>query len=343
MPNLTTERRTCSSTRHTTSYLACGPEDGPLIIFLHGWPELSLSWRHQLPFFGAMGFRAIAPDMRGYGESTCYADHAAYAQREVVTDMIELLEHLGGAKAVWVGHDWGAPTAWNVASHHPDRTHGVACLCVPYATLERGLDFTISLVDRGIYPEAEFPAGQWEYMRFYEEHFAEATAPMDANPAAMVRAIFRKGSADVVGRPAGTAMVRKLGGWFGGHSEAPSVPRDEDVISEEEARNYADALARNGFFGPNSWYMNHEANAAYFAELPHAQLDLPACFIAARYDSTCEAVTSRMPEPMRALCSDLTETVINSGHWMAQEKPWDVNRDLARWVFARLPRLVDQR
>ena len=89
--------------------------------------------------------------------------------------------------------------------------------------------------------------------------------------------------------------------------------------------------------------MNHEANAAYFAELPHAQLDLPACFIAARYDSTCEAVTSRMPEPMRALCSDLTETVINSGHWMAQEKPWDVNRDLARWVFARLPRLVDQR
>ena len=77
-----------------------------------------------------MGFRAIAPDMRGYGESTCYADHTAYAQREVVTDMIELLEHLGGAKAVWVGHDWGAPTAWNVASHHPDRTHGVACLCL---------------------------------------------------------------------------------------------------------------------------------------------------------------------------------------------------------------------
>lgn len=341
MPDLKTERHVFSSPRHTSSYLACGPSDGPLVVFLHGWPELALSWRHQLPFFAAMGFRAIAPDMRGYGESSCYTSHDAYAQREVVTDMIELLDHLGRDKAVWVGHDWGAPAAWNVASHHTERSHGVACLCVPYATLERGLDFTISLVDRGVYPEAGFPAGQWEYMRFYEEQFADATRPMDANPGAMVRAIFRKGSPAVVGQPAGTAMVRKMGGWFGGQPEAPAVPRDADVISEEEARIYTEALERNGFFGPNSWYMNHEANADYFAEVPNAgQLDLPACFIAARYDATCEAVTSRMPEPMRELCSDLTETIIDSGHWMAQEKPWAVNRDLARWMFARLPHLV---
>lgn len=289
-----------------------------------------------------MGFHAIAPDMRGYGESDCYTVHEAYAQREVVADMIELLDHLGSDKAVWVGHDWGAPAAWNLASHHPDRSHGVACLCVPYATLDRGLDYTISLVDRSIYPEAEFPAGQWEYMRFYEEHFADATRPMDANPDAMIKAIFRKGSPEVVGQPASTAMVRKAGGWFGGQSEAPSMPRDNDVISAEEVEIYATALRRNGFFGPNSWYMNHVTNAAYFAELANGgRLDLPACFIAARYDSTCEAVTSRMPEPMRALCSNLTETTIDSGHWMAQERPFEVNRDLARWLFAQLPDLLD--
>ena len=57
---------------HTTSYLACGPEDGPLVVFVHGWPELSRSWRHQLPVLGGLGFRAVAPDMRGYGASSVY-------------------------------------------------------------------------------------------------------------------------------------------------------------------------------------------------------------------------------------------------------------------------------
>ena len=64
---------TAKTTRHTTFYLAAGPEDGPLIIFVHGWPELSISWRHQLPALAAIGFRVIAPDMRGYGRSSIYS------------------------------------------------------------------------------------------------------------------------------------------------------------------------------------------------------------------------------------------------------------------------------
>jgi len=61
--------------RHTSFYLACGAADAPLIVFVHGWPELSISWRHQLPCFAALGFRAIAPDMRGYGRSTVHTRH----------------------------------------------------------------------------------------------------------------------------------------------------------------------------------------------------------------------------------------------------------------------------
>ena len=94
------------SARHTTHYLAAGPEDGPLLIFVHGWPELSRSWRHQLPVFGALGYRAIAADMRGYGQSSNYHRHEDYAQQEVVADMLELQDALGGRAAVWVGHDW---------------------------------------------------------------------------------------------------------------------------------------------------------------------------------------------------------------------------------------------
>jgi len=91
--------------RHTTFYLACGADDAPLIIFVHGWPELSISWRHQLPTFASLGFRAVAPDMRGYGQSSIYTRHEDYALEHTVDDMLELLRSLGRDKAIWVGHD----------------------------------------------------------------------------------------------------------------------------------------------------------------------------------------------------------------------------------------------
>ena len=200
---------TAKSDRHTSFYLAAGPENGPLIIFVHGWPELSISWRHQLPALAALGFRAIAPDMRGYGRSSVYDQHSDYAQELIVRDMIELLDSTGRKKAVWVGHDWGSPVVWNIASHHPDRCEAVASLCVPYYTLDRGLDHTVTLVDRKLYPENEFPAGQWEYMRLYEESFAEAIAPMDANVRKFLKLAFRKGNPEGEGKRAMTSMARR--------------------------------------------------------------------------------------------------------------------------------------
>ena len=89
---------TTKTVRHTTFYLAAGPEKGPLIIFLHGWPELSISWRHQLPALASLGFRAVAPDMRGYGRSGVYSRHEDYAQEHIVRDILELLQSLGGRR-----------------------------------------------------------------------------------------------------------------------------------------------------------------------------------------------------------------------------------------------------
>ena len=111
---------TVKTPRHTSFYLACGAEDAPLIIFVHGWPELSISWRHQLACFEALGFRAIAPDMRGYGRSRVYPRHEDYAIEHAVQDMLDLLDNLRVDKAIWVGHDWGSPVVWSLASHHPD-------------------------------------------------------------------------------------------------------------------------------------------------------------------------------------------------------------------------------
>jgi pimeloyl-ACP methyl ester carboxylesterase len=328
---------TVKTPRHTTGYLACGAETAPLLIFCHGWPELSLSWRHQLPTFAALGFRCIAPDMRGYGRSSTYTRHEDFAQEPIVQDMLELLASLGRDKAVWIGHDWGSPVVWNMAAHHPDKTVGVASLCVPYLAQGFTLDRIVALVDRKVYPEAEYPAGQWDYQFFYLENFDKARASFDANPRNLVKALFRKGSPDGKGKPSRTAQVRKRGGWFG-DGGAPDLPRDGDVITEQDLEAYTAALTRNGFFGPDSWYMNHEANGRYAGRAVNGgKLSMPVLFLHGAYDYTCETMTSKLAEPMRRDCSDLTEVVIESGHWMAQEQPVAVNAALAKWLAAKLP------
>lgn len=329
---MTTEHTVVTGS-HTTFYLSDGPADGTPIVFVHGWPELSHSWRHQLPHVAALGYRAIAPDLRGYGGSSCYASHADYAQELIVADMIGLLDAVGAERAIWVGHDWGSPVVWNIASHHPDRCLGVANLCVPYRTLEYGVDACIALVDRGVYPAEQFPAGQWDYQLYYQEHFDDAVTAMERHVDRTVKALFRKGSAEAVGKPAGTASTRANGGWFGGLDGAPDLPRDTDVLTQADFETYTAALRRTGFFGANSYYMNHEANTRYaLTAVNDERLDMPVLFLAARYDTVCETVDSTLAEPMRQRCPQLTEKIVDSGHWMAQERPDDVNAALSDWL-----------
>jgi pimeloyl-ACP methyl ester carboxylesterase len=327
---------TVKTARHTTGYLACGAEDAALLIFVHGWPELSLSWRHQLPAFAALGFRCVAPDMRGYGRSNTYTRHEDFAQELIVGDMLELLASLGREKAVWIGHDWGGPVVWNMASHHPDKVVGVASLCVPYLAAGFTLETVVPLVDRAIYPAETHPAGQWDYQFFYEESFDKAVKGFEANIRNVVKALFRKGDPSRVGQPAPTSRVRAAGGWFGGGA-CPDVPRDPDVITEQDWEAYTAALTRNGFFGPDSWYMNHKANGDYARRSVNGgKLAMPVLFLHGAYDTTCETMTSRLAEPMRADCADLAEVVVKSGHWMAQEQPVAVNAALAQWLATKL-------
>jgi pimeloyl-ACP methyl ester carboxylesterase len=252
--------------------------------------------------------------------------------------MLEMLDALGRDKAVWIGHDWGSPVVWSLASHYPERCHALANLCVPY--IARG--FTpanlLPLVDRRVYPEAEFPSGQWDYQLFYLESFDKARQTFEANARNTVKALFRKGNPKGIGAPSRTASVRKAGGWFGGAGQAPDVPLDTDVLTEDELTAYATALQRNGFFGPNSYYMNPDRNADYARHAKNGgRIDLPVLFLHGEYDYTCETVASQLAEPMRRDCRNLSEVVIRSGHWMAQEKPIEVNASIARWLATAVP------
>lgn len=114
--------------------------------------------------------------------------------------------------------------------------------------------------------------------------------------------------------------------------------RDSDVLTETDLNSYTAGLTRNGFFGPDSWYMNHERNIGYARQAADSgRISMPVLFLHGAFDYTCETINSRLAEPMRQACTDLTEVVVQSGHWMAQENPVAVNAALARFLAAKLP------
>jgi soluble epoxide hydrolase/lipid-phosphate phosphatase len=321
--------------RHETFYLECGPADGPLMIFVHGWPALSIMWRRQLEHFAALGYRCIAPDMRGYGRSSAPRERAEYALEQIVTDMLELLQALGAERAIWVGHDLGSPVVWSVAGHHPEVCRAVVSLCVPYFAKGFAPAMLVPLVDRNVYPEVKYPAGQWDYQLFYQREFESARAAFEADVPATFKALFRGGSANDKGRPSPTARITRDGGWFGGAGRAPDVPRDPAVMSKGDLAEYAAAFERTGFFGPDAWYVNNERNLEYAARARDGGvLRLPVLFVHAAYDVVCETVDSQLAAPMRRDCTDLTERVVEAGHWMPQERPAEVNAAIAEWLPA---------
>ena len=319
--------------RHTTAYLESGPPDGPLMVFVHGWPALSIMWREQLDHFGALGYRCIAPDMRGYGGSSVPARPEDYALEHIVGDMVELIDGLGAERAIWVGHDWGSAVVWALAAHHPDRCAGVVSLCVPYFAQGFVPENLIPLVDRNVYPEAKCPAGQWDYQVFYQTAFEAATAAFEADLPATFRTLYRSGDPTHKGRPALTARVSRDGGWFGGAGRAPDLPRDPAVLSEDDLARYVAAFERTGFSGPDAWYLNPGASRAYAARAPGGgTLSLPVLFLHAAYDAICETVDSRLAEPMRHDCTNLTERVLETGHWIVQEQPAQVSAAIEAWL-----------
>ena len=117
---------------HCFDALADGPEDAELVLLLHGFPQTSTSWRDQIIALAAAGYRAVAPDQRGYSPRARPVELAAYAMPELVGDVIGFADALGAGQFHLVGHDWGGAVAWQVAGHHPDRLHTLAVVSTPH-------------------------------------------------------------------------------------------------------------------------------------------------------------------------------------------------------------------
>jgi pimeloyl-ACP methyl ester carboxylesterase len=326
-------RHELRTARHTASYLTAGPVHGPLMIYVHGWPEIGLLWRAQMEHFAAAGWRCVAPDMRGYGASSTPARTDAYAISEIVADMVELHDHLRGAPAVWVGHDWGSPVVGAVAAHHAQRCRGAVLISVPYLPDAFARPTLIPLVDRALYPADEYPEGQWDYFRFYQTDFDRAASDYEADIPATLASIFKPGSPAAAGKVSSTASVRKNGGRFGAAHRAPPTSPDPSMWPKPDFDALVAAFSVTGFRSADAWYLNDAANIAYARLAPdHGRLHQPVLFLNGAWDPICDITRSRLGDPMRGACPDLTVVDLQGGHWLPLECRGLVNDAIGRWL-----------
>lgn len=315
-----------STTPIELDLLDVGRSEGtrPAVVLCHGFPELSHSWRHQLGALEAAGFRGIAPDQRGYGDSTAPEAIDQYGIAHLCGDLADLLDAEGLDRAVFVGHDWGGLVAWAMPVLFPDRCAGVVGICTPY------IPFATTEAFRRVFGDDP----ENFYMLWFQEP-GVAEAEMDRN----VRPIFEKlmrGGID----PA-VAGTRSLDG---GDPAAGFNPfkfinelgtYGEPVMSPEDLEVYVSTFERTGFRGGINWYRNFDANAAQYPQVGTVPLDLPTLMIRAELDP---ALPPAMADHMPRICSDLEMTTIEgAGHWVQQERPEEVNEILLDWLARRFP------
>ncbi|HUN38966.1 MAG TPA: alpha/beta hydrolase [Acetobacteraceae bacterium] len=304
---------------------------GPLVLLCHGFPESWYSWRHQLRGLAEGGYHAVAPDMRGYGQTDRPDAIDQYTLLHLVGDMVGLVDALGEQAAVIVGHDWGAPVAWTAALLRPDRFRGVVGLSVPF--LPRGPARPTSLMP------------QTDDAVFYQLYF-QTPGVAEADYAHDVRAFIRtnlfvnSGDGPMRSRVPGSGpvgMVPRVGGLRARWSNF-AVPETLPAwCSEADVDFYAGEFSRSGFGGGLNYYRNIDRNWELLAPLAGAQVPVPALYIVGQYDLVLAFDNMRkVVANLTAFVPCLRATIVlpGCGHWTQQERPAEVNAALLGFLRA---------
>ena len=291
---------------------------GPLVLLLHGFPELWYSWRHQLPALAEAGYHAVAPDLRGYGSTDAPEAIESYSMLNMTADVAGLLDALGERQAAVVGHDWSAPIAWHCALLYPELVSAVAALSVPY--LPRPPRPPIQLLRRAF-------ADRFFYMLYFQEP-GLAEAELDADTRRSLRVFMYQASGDAPRVPAAAWRKPANAKLLDGMTDPEKLPA---WLREEDLDYYAREFERTGFRGGLNRYRNMDRDWEELAHLANAKVEQPALFIAGGRDGVL--AFSRL-EPMKANVPKLRKVVIlpGCGHWTQQERPAEVNAELIEFL-----------
>jgi pimeloyl-ACP methyl ester carboxylesterase len=191
----------------------------------------------------------------------------------------------------------------------------------------------LPLIDRNIYPVDQYPDGQWDYYRFYLTHFDQTVADFNADIAASLSVIYRRGDPVVVGKVYRSALVTRNGGWFGSAHRAPSIPPDTELWPAADFNALVQAFRVTGFRPGNAWYLSDDANIAYAHTAPDGgRLGQPVLFVNGDFDPICDITRTRLGDPMRSTCPDLSVTSLPAGHWLPLECKTELIQTIRSWI-----------
>jgi pimeloyl-ACP methyl ester carboxylesterase len=294
--------------------------DGPVVLFVHGFPDTSYTWRRQMEAVSSAGYRAIAPDMRGYGRSSAPADATLYTPLHTTGDLIGLLDALNIPTAILVGHDWGATHAWNAALLRPDRFAAVFCLSVPY--VPRG---NVSVFER------MRKSGHENDFYMFEQIRPDADQ-IWADAAVTIPGILYWASASAPSDKRWSPMdpARSL------HRAAPT-PIPSWVQPDYVAYNIAE-FQRTGFHGALNYYRAAEPYFYLSAPWKGARINQPSFFIWGKADGLQELYpipANQMHASLPGLVGSLD--LDNVGHWVQHEATDVVNDQLVKFLRTVTP------
>ena len=295
---------------------------GPAIVFSHGFPELGYSWRHQFEPLVRAGYRVIAPDQRGYGESDKPEAITAYDIHHLCGDLVGILDALGIEKAVFAGHDWGGFVVWAMPYLHPDRVAGVIGVNTPLTARTPMAPTQLMRMMVG---------GQDEklYILWFQQP-GVAEGVLDKEPALVFEKLLRTGvpMEEVAKRLAADFDMNPF------RRLAEMEPMGELIGTPAERAHYAEVFGRTGFRGGINWYRNFDRNWETAPEIGARPIDVPSLMVCAAWDP---ALRPEMAAGMPALCRDLeTVTIDRCGHWTQQEKPEELNAILIDWLRRKI-------
>ena len=287
-----------------------GDRGAPVVVLLHGFPELAFTWRHQIPALADAGFHVLAPDQRGYGGSTAPVDVDAYTVADLSADVMGLLDDAGAESAVLVGHDFGGVVAWGAPLLHPDRVTGVVGISFPPVPRPR---VPTTRAFRRLFGDTFF------YILYFQD-VGPADAELNADPSATMRKIM---AADLTA----PSPVPDPTGFLDRIADPGARPA---WLSEDEFARYVSEFGRTGFTPALNWYRCFDANWELTADAPAPTIAAPALFIGGSADPTL-AYTPR-DRVGELVTGPYREVMLDGGHWLPEECPDAINAALLEFL-----------
>lgn len=298
-------------------------DNAPLILLIHGFPELGVSWRAQVRVLGEAGYHVVAPDMRGYGGTEKPEGAAAYSILNLVGDMIDLVRALGKADCVVVGHDWGAPVAWHCALLRPDVFRAVAGLSVPFQPRRPKGPPTAAMA--AISKRAGL--GDLYINRFQAP---DAHRALDVDPAMTLRKLFYAYDGATPAQKRATGFMPEGVDLLDAIDDGATLP---PWMSATHFAEYVKAFSAGGFDGPLNWYRALDLNWLQTAFLQDQRITAPALFVVGE-DDPVRHYAGGHEAGLKDWVPKLTRAVVvpGAGHWIQQERADEVNALLTEFL-----------